>query len=436
MNLTLEQIAELAPDPSAAAAGKTLSSAKHWPELGRSETALWGKCQGSTVYQVKVDLVQIAYNCTCPSRKFPCKHVLGVLMLAAQSPEHVKAGEPPAWVADWLEKRRVREEKVAAATDNKPPSTTDSKAKQRRSDERARKVQDGLERLDLWLKDSVRAGLVELAAKPASFWEDQAKRLVDAQAPGLAGRVARLASLPRSSPEALPRLLDELGRMKLLLHAYARIDQIEAPLASEIRQILGWNVTQEVLEREGQPVADKWVVIGQWDDDGDRFITRRSWLIGRRTGRVALMLQFSAARQPFDESIIAGIEQEATLLFYPGASAQRAKFVAREGAPSLVRDQLPGHETLGVFLTGVADALARQPWQSAFGAVLRGVTITRHRDSWWVCDKESKALPLLGQNHWKAMAITGGHPSDVAVEGDGHSLRLMGGLVAGRYWSF
>jgi hypothetical protein len=436
MNLTLEQIAELAPDPSAAAAGKSLSAAKHWPELGRSETALWGKCQGSAVYQVKVDLVQIAYNCTCPSRKFPCKHVLGVLMLAAQSPEHVKPGEPPAWVADWLEKRRARDEKVVAPTDDKPVSVTDSRAKQRRTDERNKKVQDGLERLDLWLKDSVRAGLLDLAAKPVSIWEEQARRLVDAQAPGLAGRLARLGSLPRSSPDSVPRVLGELGRIKLLLHAYARIDQIEPGLASEIRQMLGWNVTQEVLEREGRQVADRWIVAGQWDDDGDRFITRRSWLIGRRTGRMALMLQFNAARQPFDESIITGIEQEATLLFYPGASAQRSRFLTREGAPSAVRDRLPGHETLGDFLTGVADSLARQPWLSAFGAALRDVAITRHRDSWWICDKESKALPLLGQNHWKAMAVTGGHPSDLALEWDGHSLRLLGGLVAGRYWSF
>ena len=201
------------------------------------------------MYQVKVDLVQIAYNCTCPSRKFPCKHVLGVLMLAVQSPEHVKPGDPPAWVAEWLEKRRAREEKSRPAADKPVP---DAKAKQRRSDERARKVQDGLERLDLWLKDAVRAGVLDLAAKPASAWEEQAKRLVDAQAPGLAGRVARLASLPRSSPDSVPRLLGELGRIKLLLHAYGRIDQIEPPLASEIRQMLGWNVTQEVLEREGR----------------------------------------------------------------------------------------------------------------------------------------------------------------------------------------
>ncbi len=219
----------MAPDPAAAAAGKSLAVGRHWLEVGRSESALWGKCQGSAVYQVKVDLIQIAYNCTCPSRKLPCKHVLGILMLAAKSLEEVAPGEAPAWVVEWLEKRRAREEKVAAPKAETPRSPAGEKARDRRSEERNKKVQAGLDRLDLWLKDSVRGGLVDLAAKPASVWEEQAKRLVDAQAPGLAGRVARLGYLSRSSSESMPRLLGEMGRIKLLLHAYSRLEADRAP---------------------------------------------------------------------------------------------------------------------------------------------------------------------------------------------------------------
>ena len=81
MNLTLEQVEQMAPDAAAAAAGKKLVAAKSWSELGCSPAALWGKCQGSAVYQVKVDLANLGYNCSCPSRKFPCKHVLGLLKI-------------------------------------------------------------------------------------------------------------------------------------------------------------------------------------------------------------------------------------------------------------------------------------------------------------------------------------------------------------------
>ena len=87
------------------------------------------------------------------------------------------------------------------------------------------------------------------------------------------------------------------------------------------------------------------------------------------------------------------------------------------------------------FLATVAESLARQPWASAFGGVLHDVTLVRARDSWWARDRDGKALPLVGQHHWKAMALTGGHPSDLAGEWDGYGLRALGVFVAGRYWS-
>ena len=128
MNLTLEQVAEMAPDSASAAAGKKLMGVKHWPELGRSTEALWGKCQGSAVYQVKVDLSNLGYHCSCPSRKFPCKHVLGLLMLTAQSPEAVTEQTAPDWVDDWLTKRRAREEKAAAPRKEAAAAPVDEKA--------------------------------------------------------------------------------------------------------------------------------------------------------------------------------------------------------------------------------------------------------------------------------------------------------------------
>ena len=106
MDLTHQQIAALAPDANSVAAGKKLSAIKNWRDLGRSPVALWGQCQGSAVYQVKIDLGELAYNCTCPSRKLPCKHVLGLLMLAADSPATLPADPEPEWVVSWLEKAR------------------------------------------------------------------------------------------------------------------------------------------------------------------------------------------------------------------------------------------------------------------------------------------------------------------------------------------
>jgi hypothetical protein len=435
MNLTLEQIEKMAPDAASAAAGKKLVGIRHWPELGRSPEALWGKCQGSAVYQVKVDLANLGYNCSCPSRKFPCKHVLGLLLLAAQSPDAISQQEAPDWIEEWLARRRAREEKQSADKADKPKSPADEQAQQRRAQKRGATVEEGLSRLDLWLKDLIRTGLAGVETRPAAFWEEQSKRLVDAQAPGLASRMARLALIPRSSPDWATRLLAELGRIKLLLHAWRRVNDLDPALASDIRQTIGWNVAQNELEQHGEQVCDTWVVAGQWVDDDDRVRAQRSWVIGRQTGRVGMVLQFAAGAQPFAEPIVPGAEQTGTLAFYPGAARLRAKFLGRDGQVASLTSRAPGCETIDAFLANAADLLSRQPWQSTLGGVLRDVTLVRTTDSWLVRDSRGSALPVAGENHWKALAVSGGYPCDLCAEWDGWRLRPLGLFAGLGFWS-
>lgn len=80
--LTSEGVAALAPDAKVAAAGRKLGATKSWQSPGRSAEALWGECKGSAVYQVRVDLSDLAVKCSCPSRKHPCKHGIGLLFLS------------------------------------------------------------------------------------------------------------------------------------------------------------------------------------------------------------------------------------------------------------------------------------------------------------------------------------------------------------------
>src|SRR5207253_2467414 len=149
----------------------------------------------------------LGYHCSCPSRKFPCKHTLGLLMLFAESPHAVQEAAIPDWVTEWLSRRQASADKKAAKQAEAVAKPVDEKAQSRRAEQREARVQAGLRRLDLWLKDQVRAGLAGLETKPLSFWDEQAKRLVDAQAPGLASRIARLAAIPGSTPEWPRRLL-------------------------------------------------------------------------------------------------------------------------------------------------------------------------------------------------------------------------------------
>lgn len=219
MTITTEQVSQLAPDGSSLSAGKKLMALKNWSDLGISAEALWGKCQGSALYQVKVDLSNLGSSCSCPSRKFPCKHGLGLLFLYAESPGALVLGEPPDWVNEWLSKRQDRAEKKAEKKADEAAKPIDEKAQQKRAEQRESRVSEGLERLDLWIRDLVRNGLAGLESKPPAFWDEQSRRLVDAQAAGLSSRLLALGELPGSAPDWPERMLAELGRLKLLIHA-------------------------------------------------------------------------------------------------------------------------------------------------------------------------------------------------------------------------
>ncbi|WP_343979461.1 SWIM zinc finger family protein, partial [Streptosporangium amethystogenes] len=104
-----DQVLALAPDASSQKAAGTISSPRKWSGTGVTADAVWGECagSGSKPYRACVDLSEPAYRCTCPSRKFPCKHALGLLLL--WSADGVPAAEEVAdWVGEWLDGRRGR----------------------------------------------------------------------------------------------------------------------------------------------------------------------------------------------------------------------------------------------------------------------------------------------------------------------------------------
>lgn len=407
MPITSEQVRQLAPDPSSAGAGQKLMALKNWSDLGISKDALWGKCQGSALYQVKVDLTNLGSSCSCPSRKFPCKHALGLLFLYAESPAAASTGEPPEWVEEWLLKRRDREEKKAEKA-AEPAKPVDEKAQQKRVEQRESRVSEGLERLDLWIRDLVRNGLAGLESRPPSFWDEQSRRLVDAQAPGLSSRLLALGELPGSAPDWPVLMLGELGRIKLLIHAWQRLENIEAPLQSDIRQMIGWSISQEELAERTDGVQDIWCVVGQTTSDEKQLRVQRVWLLGRSTRRWALVVQFATAGQPFTELLPVGTERPGTVVFYPGASEQRGKLMRQEGGIAEVAKRLPGTDRMEDFLSGVSSQLARQPWVRSACGLFADVTIVPREKEWVLRDRSGHGLPLTRKNHWKLLALTGG----------------------------
>ncbi|MET8508002.1 SWIM zinc finger family protein, partial [Streptomyces sp. NPDC004787] len=112
---TADQVLALAPDAASRTAGSKLGTPGPWSGAGFDGRAVWGLCRGggSTPYRTVVDTDGPASSCSCPSRKFPCKHALGLLLLWAGDAEGAAvpaAGGAPDWAEGWLAARRERAE--------------------------------------------------------------------------------------------------------------------------------------------------------------------------------------------------------------------------------------------------------------------------------------------------------------------------------------
>ncbi|NJN15428.1 MAG: hypothetical protein HC822_03610 [Oscillochloris sp.] len=218
-HLTIEQALALAPDASGAAAARKLAEPRNWDDLGHAGQALWGACRGSAKepYRVGVDLDGPVFRCSCPSRKFPCKHALGLLLLLAGRPELLPATDPPVWIDEWLAARAraaERREKREQAQESPAETTTTPKAVSSSKSRSAReqKVDTGLIELERWLHDQMRAGLAALQSNTPAAFNALAARMIDAQAPGVA-RLLRAAAADTASGDGWQhRLLDRLAR--------------------------------------------------------------------------------------------------------------------------------------------------------------------------------------------------------------------------------
>ncbi len=427
MTLTPDQVLALAPDTASAAAARKLATLRHWRNLGRSEGALWGECQGSALYRVAIDLAGPAYKCSCPSRKIPCKHALGLMLLASSSTDALPIGEPPAWTDEWLAARARtsarRESRKSAST---PPP--DPEAQARRAAQRFERVREGIEGLDLWMQDLVRHGVAAADAFGVANggWDAQAARLVDAQAPGLASRVRGLAYVPRATADWAADLVAELGRIALLTEAFRNLESLDEPLRADIRQLIGWTTKEEEVVAAGDMTLDDWIVLGQATDEDERFRSQRTYLAGQRSRRSAMVLQFAATGEPFAEVLIPGTHFEAVLAFWPSAAPLRALVHERRTPASTYDGRLPGSPTFAAFLDDVAGVRARQPWTMRLPCVVCDVVPgLENEDTWWLVDRSHDALPLASRDAWPLLAISGGHPIDVMGEWDGRYMRPL-----------
>jgi hypothetical protein len=482
-----DSVLALAPDDPARRAAATLARPAPWDGAGAAGDLVWGLCAGSgkNPYQVIVDLAGPAFKCSCPSRKFPCKHALALLLLwsAGTVPE---ATEPADYARTWQEARQAKAERSRSSgtsaadspgADGSPTSPGETagsdgtggkdeagrkdsaggkdstgrkdEAAARRSAERAKRVTDGLADLREWLRDQVRAGLA--AAGPPGTGTGQAElmaaRMVDAQAPGVAAALRGLSGAASGDPG---RLLAEYALLHLLIRGHERLDQLPDGLAAVVRSRVGYPVSKDdVLAQPA--VTDQWLVLAVREVTDAAVPGRRIWLRGRQTKRWAMLLTFAAPngawQDPGTARLRPGTEVRAGLHYYPGQPPLRALIGLRHADPAPGAPPGPA-DGVDAQLTQWSAALEQDPWLTTWPMLLAGTPAppgsagaggvrrpggparpASQAKGWCLADGTGAALPLADRESlWTLLAVSGGQP--VTVAGEWHP----DGLVALTTW--
>jgi hypothetical protein len=409
------QVEALAPDPGSLRNARGVTG--QFTATGLTGDVLWGLCRN---YQVAADLAGPAFRCSCPSRKIPCKHVLGLLLRWSAS----GAGDHPAppFATDWQTARAARVKARASAPD--------PVAAAKRAQGRADRVAGGMAELRRWLDDQVEQGLAAAGRAGPQAFEAMAARLVDAQAPGAAGAVRRLGGIAGIGPHWADRLLGELALLRLLVAGHSRLSTLDPALAATVRARIGFPTpAEEVLA--GPRVTDRWQVLGQVESDDGALTSRRTWLHGSGTGRFALLLSFAAPGQPLSADPVPGTEFRGDLCFYPGAAPLRA-LVAEHTSAAAPFGSPDGAGTIRASLARSATVLAAEPWRSDVPMLLSEV---RPAAGGFLVDAEGAALPLAAGHRepWWLLAATGAAPATVAAEWSPGGLRPLAAWVGGEF---
>jgi hypothetical protein len=402
MALTRGAIEAMAPDQSALAAASKLLQPAKWPSRFRQGGLIWGECQGSGAnpYRVVADTEDPGSKCTCPSRKFPCKHALALMWMFVEDEAAFKTNEIPDWVTEWMGRRRkgsapartgeaksldAARTAVSEAAPDPQAEARRQAASEKRAQDTRRSVLAATEDLEMWIADQLRTGLTAFLAELAGRCRRIAARLVDAKAGALASRLDELPSrlLVLPAEERVDAAIQELGRLVLLVRAWRT-----APDDPELhREVIASETRDDVVN---DPRAPR--VISVWEVLGERIATRRdglvsqsTWLLNLAPGpqRFAMLLDFfpaSAGRRT--SAFVAGDRFGAELAFYPSKSPLRAVIVTRSDPergptawPSAPDDPFTAHGE---------DKLA-VPWRSEAPLLLPSGRICSDRAgrAWW-----------------------------------------------------
>ena len=379
-----ESILSLAPNPSVSRSAQTFSVPWSWHSIQRDEESLRGlfPLRGKPPLRVQIRLADMVATCTCAGKAHPCAHVLALLLVAAQQPEHVAQGRTQTWDAE--DTARVAAQDLLPIGPIKQLGDSAGAAYVRR---RRARLDRGLDELASWLRDLVGGGFTAVLHRPRTYWTDMANRLFDAQARGLAARIQQMAQLPGKSPNWPDLLLAQAGQLHLISTAFDRYHLLSPQQQADLHHVVGW----PPLWNKDDCRNDRWQILGRTLLTGGAQAEFQLWLWGLESGRPTCI------RWPREGAVFPQLQSgrvlTGTLQFAYGTSPQRARLIqVQEIAP--VGASLAGGSSIATAHAEAAGRRARNPWLDATPMLLETWGTTQVDNDWYLFDAAGWALPL------------------------------------------
>jgi uncharacterized Zn finger protein len=431
MQWTDEKIAALAPNDSTERRGRSLANSAKWNSIATNYEAIWGECKGSgsQPYIVQINLSGPKYKCSCPVRKPPCKHVLGLFFLFAKSSAVFKYQAPAEAVKYWLSQQSPNVISSTSKTIVPVLKTEESieqakVAKEKRWAQRVQLMTSGMDELELWLTDLIRQGIANTDIQKASFWNQVAAKMVDAKLPRISTYLKETHQLIQQNPNWSEIVVARLGELYLWAESFKKRNLLSAEMQEELYQSLGKIVKKADILEQHPSTKDLWFILGKKegvDIEGRSF--RKIWLQGQKTKQHALILDYAFGSMGYEQQYIVGDLLDGALVYYSKAYPQRAIFESFDSAKIYEKIEASTHSDLNSVLTNYGKALVQNPWLFSFPVGLSKLkAFMNAKKELKIKDINDIIIPLSNVKEeimWKILAISGGHSISLFGEWNG-----------------
>ena len=250
--------------------------------------------------------------------------------------------------------------------------------------------------------------------------------MVDAQLGSIAKRIRSWSTFREQFPDTWhEKLLNELGELYVFSKAFQHFDRLSDSFQDELLAQAGVTTrTSDLFQQQG--VQDGWLVLGQvTTPEVSNLTSRRTWLIGKDTKKIVLLLEYSFGSSDFTTLWLKEIAYAGEAVYYPAAYPLRVAFKSVDVVPLFT--QISGYLTIAAFLEAYSAAVAQNPWLPQFPAVLTSVKPVFYENKFLLIDIKKKFIYTEGEAmaSWQLLAMSGGHSISVFGEWDGQVFKVL-----------